>query len=303
MKKFYSFYLMITMILLMFSTYSFAQEMIVGGNMEDEEDWMISLLNQDDDNEATYEFGYTDVIPMYGEGGCLYVRGTNSGTSGGNLTNIMFYQELTLQKGVEYMFNGAYKDFRSNNYWFEAYVGGNEPEEGSDYGTDQGAVLVSGYKSTNWEGNCPGDEFDGMIQDDACTAGITNMVYFEGEGDTTVFFGFRMGIWDDGGNDYSFEVYVDNISLMGPEQTAVKEITNTDLNIYPTQVENELMINLNTTISDIEIINMAGQSVRKFKAIDANSVSLDLGNLTQGMYQVVVRDVQGNKGANKIFKM
>ena len=82
-----------------FSTISFtfllnAQEMIVGGDMENADAWKISKLNQDTDNTVEYTFGYTDVIPTAGAGGCLYVSGTNTGAENGQLTNFMFYQQM-----------------------------------------------------------------------------------------------------------------------------------------------------------------------------------------------------------------
>ena len=130
---------------------TYGQDVITGGDMENDEAWEVSLLNTDDDNTVTYEFDYIDVTPAEGDGGCLYVSGTNTGTTGGNLTNVMFFQILNLQRGVTYTFDGAYKDERTNNFWTEVWVGGNEPEVDSDYGADQGAVLVSAFKSKNWK--------------------------------------------------------------------------------------------------------------------------------------------------------
>ncbi|MBN2807223.1 MAG: T9SS type A sorting domain-containing protein [Prolixibacteraceae bacterium] len=303
MKKFYFLTMLLSVLLIFVSMNSSAQEMIVGGDMEDEGDWEISFLNQDSDNDVTIDFGYTDDKPQYGEEGCLHVYGTNTGTTGGNLTNVMFYQQLTLTRGVEYAFNGAYKDKRTNNYWTEVYVGGNEPAEGADYGGDQGAVFVSGFKSTNWEGACPSDEFDGTFAEDACIANTTNIVFFEGEGDTTVYFGFRMGIWDGDGNNYDFEVWIDNISLMGSDNTAVKTLSADDIAVYPTQVTDYVNVQIKSNINNIQLVNAAGQKVREFKQIDAKSVRIDMNSLNRGLYHVVVIDENGFKGNAKVVKM
>lgn len=303
MKKFYLITYVLFSLFMLASFSNYAQEMIVGGDMEDEGDWMISFLNQDADNEVTIDFGYTDDKPQFGEDGCLHVSGTNTGTTGGNLTNVMFYQELLLKRGVEYSFNGAYKDIRSNNYWCEVYVGGNEPAVGSDYGKDQAAVFVSGFKSTNWETACPSDAFDGTFQEDACTVGSTNIVFFEGEGDTLVYFGFRMGIWDGDGNNYTLEVYVDNISLMGPDANSVKTLSSNDIKVYPTHVTDQMTVQLNSTIKEIEIVNVVGQTILKFREIDSNSVNINLNGLKQGMYHVLVKDTNGYKGTTKVVKL
>lgn len=281
----------------------YAQEMLMGGSMEieDEEYWTVSLLNTDGDNFTEYEFGHLDDVPSYGENGCLYVYGTNTGEAGGNLTNIMFYQQVTLQKGVTYTFNAAYKDIRTNNYWFEVWAGPNEPMEGEDYGTDQGAFLISGVKSINWETNCPGDEFDGMLEWDACTPNTTgNLIQFEGEGDTTIFFGFRMGIWDDGGNGYEFQTFVDNVSLTGPE-TSVKNIASS-AKVYPSPFADEINIELSQTIEEVEVLNILGQSIYRMTEIHTHAHRINTKELKDGIYFIHIKDAAGKTTVHKTIK-
>ncbi len=253
-------------------------------------------------NTVNYEFNYTADAPAEGDGGCLYVSGTNTGSDGGMLTNFMFYQVVTLQRGTTYQFNGAYKDIRTNNYWTEVYVGGNEPAEGADYGGDQGAVLVSGFKSTNWESNCPSDAFDGTFVGDACTPGSTNQVFFEGTGDTTVYFGFRMGIWDDSGAGYSFEVYIDNISLVAGGPTAIDPVNKNDVSLYPNPFGRVLTIYSQEVLSEVRILSLTGQQVVMMNHIDSKEKQLDLSNLTPGIYLVVVTDRLGNTTFTKATK-
>lgn len=303
MKKIYLLSTLFAFFLMAGNISLYAQEMIIGGDMEDEGDWEISFLNQDPDNDVVIDFGYTDVKPQYGKDGCLHVYGTNTGTTGGNLTNVMFFQQLTLKRGVEYSFDGAYKDKRTNNYWTEVYVGGNKPAEGADYGGDQKAVFVSGFKSSNWESACPSDEFDGTFAEDACIANTTNLVFFEGEGDTTVYFGFRMGIWDGDGNNYDFEVWIDNISLKGPDNTSARTLAASDISVYPSQVTDFVNVQIKSNIKNIELVNNAGQTVRTFKQIDAKSVRINMNELNRGLYNVVVTDENGFKGTSKVIKM
>ena len=123
---------------------------------------------------------YTEKVPSTGSGGCLRVVGTNTGAAGGNLTNFMFYQQVTLERGVAYTFNCAYKDIRTNNYWFEVYVGGMEPAVGSDYRTNEGATFIGGYKSANWAPECTTDEFDGNFLETACSPDGTIPLYWRG---------------------------------------------------------------------------------------------------------------------------
>lgn len=288
---------------LLFASNVFCQDVITGGNMDDESKWTVSLLNTDPDNTTSYEFNHTTITPSEGEGGCLYISGTNTGIANGNLTNIIFYQQVTLQRGTTYSFDGAYKDARTNNFWFEVYVGGNEPEVGSDYGTDQGAIFISGYKSTNWETECPTDEFDGTIQNDACSPGTTNSVLFEGEGDTTVYFGFRTGIWDDSGSGYTFEVYVDNISLTAASSTSISKQTAEKLAISPNPFKNQITISSETLIRDISIVNNIGQLIYHQSNLQTQNQILDLTTVLPGIYQIIITDQSGKIIVRKAVKL
>lgn len=297
MKKFYLFSLLFAG----FSFMTFGQEMIVGGDMENAAAWKTSALNMDGTNEVTFEFNYTTDKPTAGTGGCLYISGANAGTSGNNLTNFMFYQQLTLQRGVTYNFDGAYKDVRTNNYWTEVYVGGNEPAVGADYGGDQGAVLVSGFKSKNWEVLCTTDQYDGTFKNDACTPGSTNTVMFEGEGDTIVFFGFRSGIWDDQGSGYTFEVFIDNISLTVAEASSVKD-GNIEVSVLPNPFKENIVIHSSNKINEISVVNTFGQQVYQVSGVNALSHTVQLSGQVDGMYFIVVKDYQGKALVTKTVK-
>jgi hypothetical protein len=291
------------LILVSISAANFAQDVIVGGSMEaaDESSWMTSTLNMNAGNTVEYIFGYTSDKPIAGTDGCLYMSGTNLGTADDPLTNFMFYQQVTLQRGVTYTFDGAYKDVRTSSFWTEVYVGGNEPAEGADYGSGEGAVLVSGFKSTNWEAQCPSDEFDGTFQADACTPGTTNEVFFEGTGDTTVYFGFRSGIWDDQNGGLSFEVFIDNISLTAGGGTNLKE-NKLMMDLYPNPFENELTISLDRKIQEVEVLNLLGQSVYKQKNINSNSYQLNLSGSATGIYYLIITDIKGEQSTAKTIK-
>ena len=282
---------------------TYGQNVITGGDMEDPDAWEISLLNTDGDNDVIYEFGYTQTTPAEGEGGCLYVGGTNTGTSGGNLTNVMFYQLLNLQRGVSYIFDGAYKDVRTNNFWTEVWVGGNEPEEGSDYDAAMGAVLISGFKSTNWEALCPSDEFDGTFLNDACEPNITNQVFFEGEGDTMVYFGFRSGIWDDQGSGYTFEVYFDNISLTAEGTSSVSDEHTNHFVIAPNPFHRHIIISSAIQIKEVYIINVVGKLVYHKSDLKSPTLLVDLSDEESGIYFIRLIDAKGNTCIRKSIKL
>jgi hypothetical protein len=281
MKKIYIFNLVV-LVFFLFSSKLFSQDMITGGNMENADDWATCALNMDADNTVDYEFNFTGDKPSDGVGGCLYVTGTNTGTTGGNLTNFMFYQQVTLHLGVEYTFNLAYKDARTNNYWFEAYIGGLEPEVGSDYAAGTTTLFIGGYKSTNWEANCPADEFDAMFLESACSPNATNPFTIEGTGDTIMYVGFRMGIYDGDGNGYSFETYVDNVSLTGPESAIPNYADPNQVGVFPNPASGSVTVT-NIGSEDIRIFNLAGQEVFQMK-VTHPVMSVDISGLEKGMY-------------------
>jgi hypothetical protein len=79
-----------------------AQEVIVGGSMDDEEARTSNWCT--DAADAGYiTFDYKDDIPADGEGGCLEVYGY--GTSG-----IFVFQEVTITPGSNYTFDGVIKN-------------------------------------------------------------------------------------------------------------------------------------------------------------------------------------------------
>jgi hypothetical protein len=256
--------------------------------MESADDWATCALNTGADNTVEYEFNYTGDKPSEGDGGCLYITGTNTGTGDGQGTNFMFYQQVTLQRGVAYTFDLAYKDLRTNNYWFEAYVGPNEPEVGGDYGTANGAYFIGGWKSTNWEVACPADEFDGTFVETACIASGTNPFTYEGTGDTIVYIGFRMGIWDGEGNGYAFEVFVDNVSLTGPESSVRNYADPGKVNVFPNPASGKVTV-ANIESDQIRIFNLAGQELLQV-SVNNKIMNLDLSGLTKGMYLLKAGD-------------
>ncbi|MBN1416079.1 MAG: T9SS type A sorting domain-containing protein [Bacteroidales bacterium] len=283
MKKNCDFILVVLSTMFIFSTLSYAQEMLVGVNMENADAWKTCALNQGADNTVTYEFNYTAEKPMAGAGGCLHVTGTNTGTGDGKLTNFMFYQQVTLQGGVSYAFDLAYKDVRTNNYWFEAYAGPNEPAVGSDYGTAQGAIFLGGWKSNNWvPSECLTDEFDGTFLQDACIANGTNPFIFEGSGDLVVYVGFRMGIYDEGANGYTFEVFVDDVSLKGPGTPLYDHTFPGRLLVYPNPASGKITV-ANIESKNIQIVNLAGQEVIQYNVTSRN-MDFNVSGLAKGLY-------------------
>ena len=58
------------LVCLFLSVNVWGQEIVTGGNMEDEGAWMITNKGEPTD-EPDYTFNYTEYVPAAGSGGCL----------------------------------------------------------------------------------------------------------------------------------------------------------------------------------------------------------------------------------------
>lgn len=110
---------------LMFS-FSNAQELINGGNMEDSTAWNFYFGTNGADSGGFYEFNYTDDTPAEGEGGCYRVS-----TFGQSAT--FLWQEVELSHGHKYYLTGAFKNASVDsitNTWIELILTRTKPSGG-----------------------------------------------------------------------------------------------------------------------------------------------------------------------------
>lgn len=202
-------------------------EMLIGGNMEDADAWNVSHL--DSEEEAGYEFNSNNSC-TFCEGGTL-----NVWADGTALSNILFWQEVTLKANTVYKVSGAFIDLTGgalNQFWCEILIGAVEPVDGEDYGNYQ----VRGFNTWN---NC-GPNVDGTFQDDGTCRGLSDRFFLPdslGE-EGTMYFCINVGMWTDG-PEYPYDIVVDEISLLDSAATppsVIEQIrVNTDelLKNYP----------------------------------------------------------------------
>ena len=106
-----------------------AQEMIVGGDMETGDAWTIISCTETTGMDVNNEFGYLDDGPLAGQDGCFHSWGSENASD----VNLLLYQKVTIQLGVKYSLNLAFKNtIEFNGMWVEVYIGITEPEEGVD---------------------------------------------------------------------------------------------------------------------------------------------------------------------------
>jgi len=87
--------------------------------------------------------------------------------------------------------------------------------------------------------------------------------------------------------------------IISKSTLSTKQNQLSSLKVYPNPVSNQLTVSNNNEISAIAITNLLGQSVKAFKITPANSIAVDVSDLSKGIYLVKVESV----GKSKILKI
>ena len=286
MKQYYNSMIAFALILLLAGT-SYGQNLLQGTDMESEDYWNVSLINSD--VEVDYEFGYDEVSPEHGHGGALFVSATVSGNPGNQLANIAFYQQVTLEGGETYLFDGAFKDIDGvHQFWAEIYIESAAPEVGEDWGGDQ-------FAGFNTWGGC-GPEVDGTFLADGCEGDGDNLFTVPGEGEQTLYFGVKIGAgsWD-ANTENSFSVLIDELSLTKLGETSAEEPELTsrfELNQnYPNPFNPSTSISFtlpeagHVTLNIYSITGqLVSQVVNERLSSGSHSVTVDGSHLSSGLY-------------------
>jgi len=266
---------------------NYAQELVVGGDMESADSWTIVDLAVGDGHTET--FGYLDDSPSGGFGGCLSLAGL------GNWSNVAVCQEITISRGSSYQISMVVKtsmDFIPDAQWVEIVVVDTMPVEDGDI-----TSFPNSFALNSWD--CSDVLFvDGEFAENNCDAksDLMDIINIEGEGDTTVVLVLKAG----GGSEYN--VLLDEVSVMEISGTAVQNTINSTTKLFPNPFSNELSITSTTSIREIDIVNMVGQSVYHQTNLEGTSHTVDLQDVTSGIYCVLIKDQNGNTAVSKTIK-
>jgi hypothetical protein len=275
----------ICMLVLNITTNVTAQELLNGGNMEDEGAWTVINYKPE---ASEYEFNLVGDGPAEGQGGFLEV--TASGTQE---TDILFYQEVTLIAGNQYELKGAFKDLQGtiNQFWCEVLYD-TVPPPPADSG-DFGGILIVGFNT--WDGTVAG--VDGTFQDDFAK-GESNI--FTAPGDSgmpvTIYFVIDVGCYM-GGSSYYFDVAVDEVSLVSLSPTSVESQTKIPEQLslsqnYPNPFNPRTTISYSLTRESavtLKVFDIIGNEVETLlqnerRAEGAYEVTFNAANLPSGVY-------------------
>ena len=265
-----------------------SQELVVGGDMESAASW--SILDLGAGNGHTETFGYSDDIPTGGSGGCLRCAGE------GNWSSVAVYQEITVSRGTRYKISMVIKtamDFEIDNHWTEVVIVDTVPAEDGDITAFPNSLALNSWDCKDVL------SVNGNFRDFNCDAksALYDIFTIEGTGDTTIVLVLKVG----GGTPY--DVLLDNVSIVETTETSVQTASNKSLDVFPNPVEDELNIRLSTQIQEVNLVNLMGQTVKTFKNLSAEEVSLDVSGVAAGIYFIVIQDVNGNIDVSKSIKL
>jgi hypothetical protein len=268
-----------------------AQNLIVGGNMENASDWTVIDVAAGDGHTET--FNYTDDVPSGGSGGCLRYEGV------GNWNNAAVCQEVTVEKGKKYLISMNVKsvtDIVAQAFWFEVVVMDSFPK------SDDHIKLFPIRMALNaWDCGSV-TTVDGNLAEFNCNAkvALADTITFEGDGDSTIVLVLKCG------GNAPFDFLVDDVAISEIASgggSSVKGAGMSSLSVFPSLIENEMNISLATEIESVKVVNVLGQIVYSAENVGLNNVNIDFTGKSAGAYYVIVTDVNGNVGTVKSLKL
>ncbi len=248
-----------------------AQEMILGGDMEEDDAAYWTIVDLAAGNGHTETFGYTDDWPSDGDGGCLSLAGD------GAWSNVAVCQEIEIQKGVDYKISMQVKtslDLELDKDWVEVVLVAEMPVVDGDI-----TSFPNVFALNSWE--CPDMlSVDGDFADWNCGAKspLNDEIYFEGTGDTTVVLVLKAG------GDNTYNILFDNVSVMGPDVAVEAAAINAANIVYPNPATDQIRIS-NVDANEIQIFDIVGKKV--YSTLDVSEeMTIDISGFKDGMYFV-----------------
>lgn len=95
------------------------------------------------------------------------------------------------------------------------------------------------------------------------------------------------------------DIVIDDVTVTAG--TGISEISQSDLSIYPNPASNVLYINSIKNIDMIQISNILGENISTIKVNNSNT-SIDISNLSDGMYFLTLFDTNGIAVTKKFSK-
>lgn len=310
---------------------------ILNGDFEEQGVWEIST-SDGVPTDMAWDFGTFANAPLAGDEACLKVSVSGINTS----FNQILAQKVYLTVGDKYTFSGAFKDAGSDvdieGMWAQVIIWPAIEDDDLSDNLDAGPAGWDDYKTSillnlvqGWGTehlgigeNTTFEEYQIALYGDAI--GLSNA---GNQGDTTnyevpevlhratddlelgnigdsveyyVMLSIGAAVYEPGIN-YAFTF--DEFKLMGPAKvTGTRNIkaVNSEMEVYPNPVSDVLNVKHSKGISSMNISNVMGQSVMNLQDIRNEHASIDISELSNGMYILSVTDEKGQAHSSKILK-
>ena len=83
---------------------------------------------------------------------------------------------------------------------------------------------------------------------------------------------------------------------------SVAQIKAEDIDISPNPATNEIRISYGKAIKEIKVVAANGQVVIEQSFTSKRNPTIDINSLATGVYNLLITDVEGNRGTQKIVK-
>ncbi len=254
-----------------------AQDVVTGGDMSNPDAWNINYIVNEPGKETTVSF----------DNSVMTISATNGEGNAG--TNVMVWQTVQLEAGVEYQLNAIIRgNLPVSSFWSQWFVHKAVPVDGEDY-LSEGDCIV---QVNTWGGCASGYDMDTDLQSWECAE--FKPIQFEEGGDYT--FGVKVGIWN--GGLMSYEVEFDDFSLT-PTGTSVRTPNAANIQLFPNPAKSELQINSPTRVISASILNLTGQEVLKINNVEGK---ISVATLPSGIYIVQLTNINNEVTVMKFVK-
>jgi hypothetical protein len=288
--------------------YDVESNLLENGGMESDAGWEIQYYNADE--SPSYTFNYTDALPPFGRGGCLYVNLDNNPNG-----QLLLYQRVLCNAGQEYRASGAiqvvdyYSDFDpvSQGPWYQFYVTDIAPDPAaSDFNPAGGKM----FDISAWDADCSMadfEQFSGLWESVACLSEIPTAPYWVCPGDPgtglEVTVGIKFGHWAPTAG--SFEVLVDDVMFFPWSEGGTGVAKQTDPAApgdfvleqnFPNPFNPETTINFSVpenALTSLKVYNILGEAVAIL--VDGqlqagpHSATFHISDLPSGVYHYTLK--------------
>lgn len=286
--------------------YPVSSNLIKNWSFEDDSEWEVTYHIEEPVSDVI--FGYTEVTPVKGQGGCLYVS-----AFGAQEVRPVIYQGIKCIAGERYRVSGAIyildlelPDAYPPGPWFQIYANSEAPPDWYD-GMGDWNPSTKLLNISAWTSGCEIYDIDGFWENLSCENDWgDNMPYFVAEGEAgtevDVYIILKPGMWLNEGSYGGFEVLIDNIAVYPESKSGLTGVAARDMPVtatdyileqnYPNPFNPSTQIAFSLSKKEaitLEIFDILGKKVATLLTNESKNpgrhlVNFDAVDLSTGVY-------------------